>query len=286
MVEKSLSDGVIALPEFLCYTVFTPIKEDYSMTIGEKIRHYRLKNELTQEKLAAEVAVSYQAVSKWERNESLPDVTVIARLADALHVTCDTLLTDNGCFTEREIDGILRDAAQLSSQDHDEYRRRVRLLETALEKHPRSFRLMAALAETYSMGAAYPEFTELDYLGRTVDLEETIAAHCTDPKLRNQTTQMLCYLYRGMGRFERIRELADGMPEICQTRPALIYHAMPGETQNEGIHAYFTELLDSAECILSLLIYPNAGDDEKAHFDALRKTAGRRELWNTERYED
>ncbi|MBQ8333863.1 MAG: helix-turn-helix transcriptional regulator [Clostridia bacterium] len=158
------------------------------MTIGEKIRHYRLKNELTQEKLAAEVAVSYQAVSKWERNESLPDVTVIARLADALHVTCDTLLTDNGCFTEREIDGILRDAAQLSSQDHDEYRRRVRLLETALEKHPRSFRLMAALAETYSMGAAYPEFTELDYLGRTVDLEETIAAHCTDPKLRNQTT--------------------------------------------------------------------------------------------------
>ena len=255
------------------------------MTIGEKIRHYRQKNGLTQEKLAAELSVSYQAVSKWERSESLPDVTVIARLAEVLHISCDTLLTDNGCFTEREIDGILQDAAALSPDDPDAYRRRVHLLETALEKYPRSFRLMAALAETYSMGSAYPEYTAQDYLSRTLELEETIAAHCTDPKLRNQTTQMLCCLYRGLHKYDRIRELAETMPEICQTRPALIYHAMPGETQNEGIHAYFTELLDTAECILTLLIHPNAGEGEKAHFDALRKTADNRELWNTARYD-
>ena len=36
------------------------------MTIGERIKKYRKKNDLTQEKLADFLCVSYQAVSKWE----------------------------------------------------------------------------------------------------------------------------------------------------------------------------------------------------------------------------
>lgn len=40
------------------------------MNIGEKIRYFRLQQHMTQEKLAAEVHVSYQAVSKWERGAS------------------------------------------------------------------------------------------------------------------------------------------------------------------------------------------------------------------------
>ena len=40
------------------------------MNIGKKIRFFRLQQYMTQEKLAAEVHVSYQAVSKWERGVS------------------------------------------------------------------------------------------------------------------------------------------------------------------------------------------------------------------------
>ena len=36
------------------------------MNIGEKIKELRRKNDLTQEKLADYLNVSYQAVSKWE----------------------------------------------------------------------------------------------------------------------------------------------------------------------------------------------------------------------------
>lgn len=40
------------------------------MNIGEKIRYYRQKKGMTQEKLAAELNLSFQAVSKWERGVS------------------------------------------------------------------------------------------------------------------------------------------------------------------------------------------------------------------------
>ena len=104
------------------------------MTIGERIKHYRLRNHMTQEKLAAELNISFQAVSKWERNESLPDVTLIARLAEILNVTCDALLTENSCFTESEIDEIIREASALDIGAHESYSQRIDLLEKALEK--------------------------------------------------------------------------------------------------------------------------------------------------------
>lgn len=255
------------------------------MTIGEKIRHYRTRNRITQEELAAELNISFQAVSKWERNETLPDVTVIGRLAELLHVSCDTLLTDNVCFAEREIDEIIEKASALDVTEHEEYLRRTEILEKALEKYPRSFRVMEALADTYSKGAAYPEFTEWNYHARTVDIMEYIAAHTPDGKQRYQAVTMLCYMYRGTENYDRVRELAETMPELYQTRPALIHHAMPGTAQNEGIHDYLTELLNMAECYLELLIYPNMGEEERTMFAHLRQTADDRTLWNTARYE-
>ncbi|MEA4832961.1 hypothetical protein SDC9_95854 [bioreactor metagenome] len=62
------------------------------MTIGEKIKELRKKNDLTQEKLADYLCVSYQAVSKWETGISSPDLSLIAPLTKLLHVTSDELL--------------------------------------------------------------------------------------------------------------------------------------------------------------------------------------------------
>lgn len=255
------------------------------MNIGERIKNYRLQNGMTQEKLAAELNISFQAVSKWERSESLPDVTLVARLAEVLNVTCDALLSDNACLAESEIDAVIREAAALDAGVHEQYLRRIELLEKALEKHPRSIRLMLELADSYSKGSAYPEYSEKNYFGRTIDIEEYVAAHTTDPGQKYQTTAMLCYMYRALGKYDRICELAGTMPELYQTRPALIHHAMPGAEQLEGIHSFCRELIDMTECYLNLLIYPNLGEADKEALNHLRKTADNRDLWNTGRYE-
>ena len=51
------------------------------MTYGEKIAHLRKSNGMTQEDLGKVLNVTYQAVSKWERGESLPDFTTMSQLA-------------------------------------------------------------------------------------------------------------------------------------------------------------------------------------------------------------
>jgi len=61
-------------------------------SIGQRIRSLRKKNDLTQEKLADLLGVTYQSVSKWECGVTAPDLAMIGPLTRLLHVTSDELL--------------------------------------------------------------------------------------------------------------------------------------------------------------------------------------------------
>lgn len=255
------------------------------MTIGEKIRHFRIQNQMTQEKLASELNISYQAVSKWERNESLPDVTLVARLAEILNVSCDALLMENSCLAESEIDEIIHEASSLDIGVHESYSQRIELLEKGYEKYPRSIRLMLELADSYSKGSAYPEYRDKNYQQKTIDIEEYVAVHTTDPKQKYQTAVMLCCMYRTLEKYDRIRELAGKMPELYQTRPALLHHAMPGKQQQDGIYALCLELLDMAESYLYQLLCTEITAEVSGQIEHIRNIIEDRELWDTKRYE-
>ena len=64
------------------------------MTLGEKILALRTQKEMSQEELAAALEVSRQSVSKWETNQSVPDLDKIIRLADLFGVTVDQLVRE------------------------------------------------------------------------------------------------------------------------------------------------------------------------------------------------
>ena len=89
------------------------------MTIGERIKALRKKNDLTQEKLADYLCVSYQAVSKWECGVSNPDITLIAPLAKLFGVSADELLgitESNNDKTRKRYDAALK--KHRNGQDH------------------------------------------------------------------------------------------------------------------------------------------------------------------------
>ena len=64
-------------------------------TFELKIAYYRKLKGITQSELADMVGVSCQAVSKWERQISYPDITVLPALAQILGVTIDELFETN-----------------------------------------------------------------------------------------------------------------------------------------------------------------------------------------------
>lgn len=71
--------------------------------LGNRISLYRQNAGMTQEELADKLGVTPQAVSKWERGVSLPDVTLLAQLCHILHCSADSLLgTQSGDYSETQ----------------------------------------------------------------------------------------------------------------------------------------------------------------------------------------
>lgn len=72
------------------------------MTIGQSIRHHRKRLKLTQAQLAERLNVTAQAVSRWEKDTGLPDITMAVPLARALGTTTDELLRFGERYQEYE----------------------------------------------------------------------------------------------------------------------------------------------------------------------------------------
>lgn len=100
------------------------------LKLGAAIKRLRTEKGITQEALADYVGVSFQAVSKWETDTTMPDITLLPKLAVFFGVSIDDLfsintddeleridfmfdnekLTDeNFLYTKRTLDLILRD---------------------------------------------------------------------------------------------------------------------------------------------------------------------------------
>lgn len=61
--------------------------------VGAQIAMLRKEKGLTQNDLGERLGISFQAVSKWERGETLPDTGILLDLADVLGTTVDCILT-------------------------------------------------------------------------------------------------------------------------------------------------------------------------------------------------
>lgn len=62
------------------------------MNIGEALKYQRKINNLTQGQLAKETKISQQNISRWERNEKIPNINFCIKLADYYKITLDELV--------------------------------------------------------------------------------------------------------------------------------------------------------------------------------------------------
>ncbi len=91
------------------------------MKIGDVIKKYRKESGMTQGEMAHRLGVTAPAVNKWENNNSLPDVAMLAPIARLLGITTDVLLSFKDELTAEEINRFLAKIQKdLDEKDYDD----------------------------------------------------------------------------------------------------------------------------------------------------------------------
>ena len=80
------------------------------MTMGNIIKELRKERGLTQEELAERLGVTYQAISKWENNAGMPDISQVVPLASVFGVSTDVLFGIAGTTETEEALRIIANA--------------------------------------------------------------------------------------------------------------------------------------------------------------------------------
>ena len=116
---------------------------DFNM--GNVIRRLRTEHSVTQEELAAHLGISFQAVSKWETGTTMPDITLLPRLAAFFGVRIDELFSVTHEDELERIDNMLRREAMTDAN----YAYAKRVLDRILEENRQDTGAMKRYANVY-----------------------------------------------------------------------------------------------------------------------------------------
>ena len=87
------------------------------MNLGNSLFHARKKSGLSQEEVAEKLGVSRQTISKWELNETLPDICQSKRLSNLYHLTLDELIDFD--MDVKELEQIIENTSDKTAQKID-----------------------------------------------------------------------------------------------------------------------------------------------------------------------
>ena len=193
------------------------------LKIGENIRKYRRERELSQEMLAERLGVSFQAVSKWERGETYPDVTLLPAIANFFRVSVDALLGTEEIKESEAVADIV--AACAAHNGHYESDKLLKTVEAGLAQFPNNFELLAWYG--YALQNKDP--------GKCVEVCRYVLDNCTDQGIRNWVQSTICYGYAKGGDREKAIQCAEELPGYCGTREDALRQLLMGDALKEHI---------------------------------------------------
>jgi len=115
------------------------------MELGNTIKEFRKQKGLRQEQLAEAMGVSTASVSKWETNQSFPELTLLAELADFFEVSIDTLI--GHVLNPDRLEALISQMKQ-AADDHEEENAAV-LCEKILRNYPNNEKAVEACTDCY-----------------------------------------------------------------------------------------------------------------------------------------
>lgn len=238
------------------------------MTLGQTIRKLRKEADMTQERLAELLNVSPQAVSRWETDSAMPDIVLLAPIANLFNVTTDSLL---GVDIERKyerINEIIKKANEAMCQNNnDRWYNAAKILRDGLKLYPDSWKLKSMLAfmlPTIHCG----EEEHLANCREANSISEEIAAYCPDRQLQYQAVERICKLAGLLDNRRRAVELAQTMPLIHQCRELLLLGNIEvGSAENHIKNVIHTMYVHMTALIYNLAMTKNTPEEIHALYE-------------------
>ena len=181
------------------------------MNLGKKIRELRRMRGLTQERLAAALNVSAQAVSKWEMGASFPDVATLPAIAAFFGVSLDDLFDSDADRIEKAVEEI---RLEYNKYFWSDFEKAERILLDGLKTYPASIRLKTELLELYAHNVRRGD----DLVNKAFELGGQIIQASQDVfcTCRTKANMILIYKYledeKGQDHYEEIKEIVGSLP--------------------------------------------------------------------------
>ena len=208
--------------------------------IGRNIRAMRKECGITQEELADALNVTFQTVSKWERGESYPDITILPKLSDYFDTSIDALMgvdRATGHALNRDIYGEVHEL-----EADGRWEEAVEVLRNTLTEFPSEYGVMCELALALSVIGGTAEREE------AIGLCEFVCENAAGEKVKNTARACLCILYARNGDAEKAAAATRTRAHIWESREML----MPEIFAADG-EKYASELRRSIRVALSVI---------------------------------
>jgi len=207
--------------------------------LGEKIKSLRKQKNISQEVFANYIGVSFQAVSKWENGNTMPDVTLIPAIASFFGVSTDELFNFNLFETEKQVEVICDEAYKYRFTD---VKKSECILRDGLQRFPGNDIILNNLLYT------------LDYQTRAdevITLCKTLIESTKDDSVKYDACRILATCYKENGQNDLVKPTLEIIPEIYFTKLELMASLLDDDDSYEAAQK---QKNISAEDLIDMLI--------------------------------
>lgn len=198
------------------------------ISLGNNIKYARKKLGLTQEELAAQIGVTPQAVSKWEKGTGMPDISMIVPLAQTLSVSTDTLFglvetdLDDSVYISitKDLEKILAD----SSSPAEAALAKCQYLLEQVQQNPAHFIYECCYVENAANLSRYADFDKFcpdkwpEFRDMAIKYGTHVIRFCTKTEWVERTHYGLAWIYIHERNYTSARDHISTLPSISSNR--------------------------------------------------------------------
>ena len=191
---------------------------------SENFKRLRKQKDMTQDAIADVIGVSFQTVSKWERGESYPDISILPIISSFFGVSVDFLLGTDKALTQEKIQKLIDLFDNMKLKDvHSvlkEYKK-------AVKEFPNEYTILVRYMELLQIVKSDEMKQDREWISnQMIASYEKIQKYCTDDAIRIRAKRLiienLMHKYQCLGfnneYLQQAKSIADSLPSMSDSK--------------------------------------------------------------------